>query len=304
MALTPITPRDRLQRLGDLARKTWRYWWLMSIFAVVGGALSLAFAVTRPKQFQSWTTLFYQERIESQLLSPNREEVAQRNIGDRYRELLLARQQLLQIVNDPKLDPFPKDTDTEIKIDKLRQAVHFVARGAMAFRIEYTDSDAERAKNVTEKLTTLLQQKEESLRNEQAHLTVDFASKLKDEEQKELAKRERDLNEFLAKNPAFVADTNAGNSEGAGIRAEYKASNTPVAPRPMSIKERQIQRIRARLNAPPDAPPVAMPTAPSPERIAAEATVKEAQREVTSAKKELDDALAKYTEQHPSAIKA
>lgn len=293
-----------MQRLGDLARKTWRYWWLMAIFAVGGGALSLVFAITRPRQFQSWTTLFYQERIESQLLSPNREEVAQRNIGDRYRELLLARAQLLQIVNDPKLDPFPNETDVEIKIDKLRQAVHFVARGAMAFRIEFTDSDAERAKLVTEKLTTLLQSKEESLRNEQAALTVEFATKLKEDAQKELAKRERDLNEFLAKNPAFAADTNAGNSEGAGIRAEYKASNTAAAPRPMSTKERQLQRIRARLSAPPDAPPVALPSPPSPERTAAEAAVKDAQREVASAKRELDDALAKYTDQHPTAIKA
>ena len=304
MALTPITPQDRLQRLGDLARKTWRYWWLMAIFAVAGGGLSLMFAISRPKQFLSWTTLFYQERIESQLLSPNREEVAQRNIGDRYRELLLARQQLLQIVNDPKLDPFPTEPDTEIKIDKLRQAVHFVARGAMAFRIEFTDSDAERAKLVTEKLTTLLQSKEESLRNEQAQLTVEFATKVKEDAQKELAKRERDLTEFLAKNPAFVADTNAGNSEGAGIRAEYKANNQPVAPRPMSIKERQLQRIRARLSASPDSPPVAIQAPPSPERTAAEAAVKDAQREVASAKRELDDALAKYTDQHPSAIRA
>lgn len=293
-----------MQRLGDLARKTWRYWWLMAIFAVAGGGLSLAFAITRPKQFQSWTTLFYQERIESQLLSPNREEVAQRNIGDRYRELLLARAQLLPIIEDPKLDPFPQEPNKEIKLDKLRQAVHFVARGAMAFRIEYTDSDAKRARLVTEKLTSLLQSKEEALRNEQAALTVAFATDLKATAAKEMAKRERDLNEFLAKNPAFAADINAGNSEGAGIRAEYKANNAPVAPRAMSTKERQRERIRARLAAPPDAPPVAMPSPPSPERTAAEAGVKEAQREVASAKKELDDALAKYTDQHPSAIKA
>ncbi|HET9627631.1 MAG TPA: hypothetical protein VFP84_40015 [Kofleriaceae bacterium] len=275
----------------------------MAVFAVVGGALSLAFAITRPKQFLSWTTLFYQERIESQLLSPNREEVAQRNIGDRYRELLLARAQLLQIVNDPKLDPFPKEKDVEIKIDKLRQAVRFVARGAMAFRIEYTDSDPDRAKEVTEKLTELLRSKEEALRKDQAKFTVQFATELKDKAQKDLVESERDLNEFLAKNPAFVADTNAGNSEGAGIRAEYKQSNAPVAPRPMSTKERQLQRIRARLAAPPDAP-VAIQSAPSPERIAAEAVVKDAQREVAAAKKELDDALGRFTEQHPSAIKA
>jgi uncharacterized protein involved in exopolysaccharide biosynthesis len=71
-----------------------RYWWLVAVFAVVGGALSLSFAMLKTKKYQSWATLFYQERIQSQLLSPTREEVAQRNIGDKYRELLLARAQL------------------------------------------------------------------------------------------------------------------------------------------------------------------------------------------------------------------
>ena len=300
MALSPITPRDRLQRLGDLARKTWRYWWLMAVFAVAGGALSLVFAMTRPKQFQSWTTLFYQERIQSSLLSPNREEVAQRNIGDRYRELLLARSQLLQVVNDPKLDPFPPDMDPEIKLDKLRQTVHFVARGAMAFRIEYTDSDPERAKGVTEKLTKLLQDTDESLRNEQAANTVAFATEQKTASAAELAKHERELNEFLAKNPAFVADaTNAG----AGILATIK-TNAAAPPRPASLKERQLARIVARLAAPPDAPPAVIASPATPEKLAAEAAVKDAQRELVSAKRELEDALSKYTDQHPSAIKA
>ena len=113
MALPPVTPRDHLQRLLDLGRKTGRHLWLVAVFAVVGGGLSMAFAMTQPRTYQSWSTLFYQERIQSQLLSPNREEIAQRNIGDRYRELLLARQQLDQIVLDPNLDPFPREPDPE-----------------------------------------------------------------------------------------------------------------------------------------------------------------------------------------------
>ena len=69
MAIIATTPRDRLQRLVDLARKTLRYWWLIAVFAVVGGGLSLAFAVLKTKSYQSWATLFYSERIQSNLLS-------------------------------------------------------------------------------------------------------------------------------------------------------------------------------------------------------------------------------------------
>src|SRR5437870_2075644 len=108
MAITPITPRDRVQRLADLGRKALRYWWLVAAFAVVGGALSLTFSMARAKKYQSWATMFYQERIQSQFLSQTREEVALRNIGDRYRELLLARTQLEKIVTDPdpKVNPY------------------------------------------------------------------------------------------------------------------------------------------------------------------------------------------------------
>jgi uncharacterized protein involved in exopolysaccharide biosynthesis len=301
MALSPITPRDRLQRLVDIGRKTWRYWWLIAVFAVAGGALSLAFAITRPRSFQSWSTLFYQERIQSQLLSPGREEIAQRNIGDRYRELLLARGQLDQIISDPNLDPYPDEDDPEIKIEKLRQAVRFAARGAMAFRIEFTDKDPDRAKRVTEKLTKLLQEKDESLRNEQAAETVAFVTEQKEAAAAELQKRELALNEFLAKHPEFVQDSASAQNEGASIRAARSKGNTRPA---MSVKERQLQRIQARLDAPADSGAISLPVPPTPERLMAEAAVKEAQREVAAAQRELEDVLSKFTDKHPSAIKA
>lgn len=300
MALSPITPRDRLQRLVDLGRKTWRYWWLVAVFAVAGGGLSLVFALTRPRVYMSWSTLFYQERIQSQLLSPNREEIATRNIGDRFRELLLAHPTLDQILNDPELDPFPRERPGENKVDKLRQAIRFSTRGASAFRIEYKDSDPDRARRVTEKLTKLLQEKEETLRNDQAAATVAFATEKRETASAELEKREHALNEFLAKHPEFVQDANSTQNEGGALRAARKPTGNPR----LSVKERQLQRIVARLEAPPNAPPVAVTLPPTPERLAAEAQVSEAQRELTTAQRELDDALGKFTALHPTASKA
>ena len=83
----------------------------------------------------------------------------------------------------------PADLSRLPHIDYVREAgseaielvMWLVARGAMAFRIEYIDSDADRAKRVTEKLTKLLQEKDESLRNEQAANTVAFAEPADDE---------------------------------------------------------------------------------------------------------------------------
>jgi len=302
MALSPITPRDRLQRLVDLGRKTWRFWWLVAVFAVIGVGLSFAFAITRPKSYLSWATLFYQERIQSQLLTPNREESAQRNIGDRYRELLLARKQLEKILSDPTLDPYPKEKNPDLKMEKLRLAVRLAGRGAMVFRIEFRDSDPDRAKRVTERLTRLLQETEEAMRNEQAAETVKFATEQKDAAAEELKKRELALTEFLAKHSEFAMDTGAGQTGGASIRAAHttKPAGTPQ----LSGKERQLQRIQARLDAPPNAPPISVPSPPSQERLDAQAKVESAKRELDAAKRELADQLSRYTEQYPSAIKA
>ena len=303
MAISPVTPRDRLQRLVDLGRKTLRYWWLTTLFAVIGGGLSLAFTMTRPRAYQSWATLFYQERIQSQLMSPNREESQLRNIGDRYHELLLARDQLEPIITDPKLNPFPEEPDPEVALDKLRQEVHFDTRGANAFRITYTDANPDRAKLVTEKLTKLLQEKDESLRNEQAQATANFATTQKEEAATELRKRELQLAEFLAKHPEFAQDSNQ-LTEGASIRAIRDQKVVPTGNSRLYALERQRQRIQARLDAPPGAPVVRTPAAATPERIAAEAQVSDAQRERQGANPELEDALSTDTDKHPSVIKA
>lgn len=305
MALPPITPRDQVQRLLDLGRKTGRYWWLIALFAVVGGGLSLAFAMTRPRSFQSWATLFYQERIQSQLLSPGREEAAQRNIGDRYRELLLARRQLDQIIVDPTLDPFPQEKDPDVKIDKLRLAVRLEAHGANVFRIVFTDSDPERAKRVTEKLTKMLQDKDEGLRNEQAAATVAFVTDQQESAREELKKREKAYTEFLAKHPEFVQDANSTTAEGASIRSLHTNKPIPTTGNTRLVTlERQRARIQATLEAPPGVPIPAAPSPRTPERIAAEAAVQDAQRELVAAKRELEDALTKYTDIHPAVVKA
>lgn len=303
MALPQVTPRDHLQRLVDLGRKTVRYWWLIAVFVVIGGALSLAFVLMRPRAYQSWATLFYQERIQSQLLSPGREEVAQRNIGDRYRELLLARSQLDQIIVDPALDPFPLERDPDIKIDKLRLAVRLESHGANVFRIVFTDTDPERAKRVTDKLTKMLQDKDEALRNEQAAATVAFVTDQQENAREELKKRETAYTEFLAKHPEFVQDANNPQNEGASIRAIR--SNKPTAGNTrLYALERQRQRIQASLDAPPGVTPAPTPLPRTPERISAEASVQDAQRELGAAKRELEDVMTRFTEKHPAAVKA
>src|SRR6185295_13714634 len=119
----------------------------------------------------------------------------------------------------------------------------------------------------------------------------------------ELKKRETAYTEFLAKHPEFVQDANSTAQEGASIRAIRTPKVAPGNSKLYAL-ERQRQRIQASLDAPPGVALPAMPSPRSPERIAAEAAVQDAQREVNAAKRELEDALTKFTDIHPSVLKA
>ena len=171
------------------------------------------------------------------------------------------------------------------------------------FRIVFTDSDPDRAKRVTDKLTKMLQDKDEALRNEQAAATVAFVTDQQENAREELKKRETAYTQFLAKHPEFVQDANSAANDGASIRAIRTPKPTSGNSRLYAL-ERQHQRIQASLDAPPGValPPVASPR--TPERVAAEAAVQDAQRELNAARRELEDAQTKFTEIHPAVVKA
>ena len=96
MAVTPTTARDRLDQLFRFAHRASRYWWLAAGLFVTGAVLSVLFALTRPKVYQSGAVLYYQERLQTSLLQNRDVSSVHRNIGERYREILLARSSLVE----------------------------------------------------------------------------------------------------------------------------------------------------------------------------------------------------------------
>jgi uncharacterized protein involved in exopolysaccharide biosynthesis len=315
MAVNVVTtPRDRLQRLVDYAIRARRYWWLVGIFVVVGGALSVAFAMTRPKAFESSASLFYQERIQTSLLQGRDAVTMQRNIGERYRELLLARSQLAQIIEDPEVNPYPdvlESDGVEAAVEELRLAVSFDVRGANTFRIRYQDADPDRAQAVTAKLTDLLIAKERDLRLEQATATVEFAQQQLNAATADLLERQRARAQFLYDHPEFAEDESL-TGEGAAIRKSQETDDQPTsAPRGatsrvLSALRRQQRRIEARLAAADGAPaPVVRDRTPSAAERDAQRAVDAAEDEVRQAQREVV-ALRdrKLTDNHPDMIRA
>ena len=61
------TSRDKLELLLGYLRRAFRYWWLVAAVLIIGGVLSVLFAVTRKPLYQSSSVLFYHERIMASL---------------------------------------------------------------------------------------------------------------------------------------------------------------------------------------------------------------------------------------------
>jgi polysaccharide biosynthesis transport protein len=301
-----VTNRDRLDRLVDYFRKATRYWWLVGGLVVLGGVLATWFAQSRPRKYQSWAVVFYQERIQSTVLRGGAEQ-SLRNIGDRYRELLLSQTLLLQIIEDPKLNPYPEllaKQGPDAAVEAIRLNISFQSRGNSAFRISYIDEDPVRAQAISDKLTELLNSKDDELRSAQVQRTATFAEEQKLAAIETLRARQKALAEFLQKHPEFVQDNASQSSEFSAIRASQNKPPQVTSSNPrIASLERQRNRILARLNAKPGAvEPVV--EAPSPERTAALAALAEVERDLAAAKRDFEAESGRYTEIHPNWMKA
>lgn len=295
-----LTPRDQIERILDVVRRATRYTWLVVVVTVVGGGLAVLFAMSRPHQYESETVLLYREMI-SQSVLQGREVVQSANVlSSRYKEMLLARSNLIEVVKQFKLLPDTVAEEGEVAAsDELRARVTFRDKGAGTFRIAYKGDTPEEAQKVTKFLAERLKADDNRLRREQANQTKVFLVGQKDAASADLRERERRYAEFLTKHPEFAEDSGGTSGAGSAIRAAVqKGKSTPSGDPKLSALERQRRRIVARLENP-DAPvPVAREAAPEPGEL------REARRDVEAATRTLQERLSQFTEKHPDVVSA
>jgi uncharacterized protein involved in exopolysaccharide biosynthesis len=297
-----LTPREQIERILDLVRRAARYGWLVVAITAVGGGLSVLLALSRPHQYESETVLFYRELI-SQSVLQGREVVQSSNtLSARFKEMLLARSNLIEVVKKFKLFPDVVDNDGEVAAaDLLRMRVSFRDKGAGTFRISYKGDTPEEAQKVTQFLGERLKQADNELRQEQAQVTKNFLEQEKKEADEDLKQREREMAQFLTQHPEFAQETPGGSASGAGIRAaQKKSSASSSSDSGLGALERQRRRIQARL-ANPDAP---IPVAPTPSRTSEPSELKAAKRDIEEAQRELSEKLGQFTDKHPDVVAA
>ena len=294
-----LTPRDQIERILDVLRRATRYMWLVVVVTVVGGGLSVLFALSRPQQFESETVLLYREMI-SQSVLQGREIMQSSNVlSSRYKEMLLARSNLVEVIRKFKLLPDLVEDEGEVAAsDELRVRVSFRDKGAGTFRIAYKGDTPDEAQKVTRFLADRLKAEDNKIRREQAEVTKNFLVAEKDEASEELRKRERSLAVFLSRHPEFAEEGSGGGGAAARMATKKAASPGGGGDPKLGALERQRRRIELRL-ANPDAPvPVPREAPPEPGEL------RDARRDVEQATRTLNERLSQFTEKHPDVMSA
>jgi uncharacterized protein involved in exopolysaccharide biosynthesis len=299
MAVGNPTTRDQLEKVQDLLRRTLRYLWIAVVVGAVGGTLSVAYALTRPHEYESETVLLYREMISQSMLQDRDVNVASSALSSRYREMLMSRQNLARVVGEFNLYPDIVEKDgTMAAAALMRTKVAFRDRGSGTFHISFTGNSPEEAQKVVKRLAEILKEEDNRVRREQAEVTSNFLNEQKTQADIALAERKRQQVEFLTKHPEFAEDNKGGS--GAAIRGSQKK---PSGDRGLSALLRQRDRIAARLKNP-DKPVAVSGGNRSPARIAAEAKLRQADEAVANAEQELADKLRRFTDKHPDVTTA
>lgn len=308
MAIGTATPRDQLDRIIAFGRRAMRYWWLVAAIGVVGAALGAMLASTAKPKYTSDARVIYNERISSSVLQGRAATLRTRNLGTKYRNLLMARTQMRKVIEEFDLLPEVVEADgIDVAVEELKLAVKFRVRGSGMFQIEYTTDDPDEAQAVNARLTSLLIEEESRLSRENASITKNFLIDRKREQVDNLNKALTELNRFLADHPEFVLSASGGQASGASIRAAAEGKPTPdlseeskeTNPQLVALY-RQKKRIRASIEAASDG---GRPQKSS-EQIEAERNVRDAKRALSQAEDNLETKLQQFKPLHPDVRRA
>lgn len=294
MQKPPLIASDYLQALLRPIRRAARFWAAgVATFLLVMG-VTLATAVV-DRQYRSEAVLHYQEGMQW----TSNESMSTRRIGQRLRDVVLARAQLTKVIEELGLYPDMVNAKRMADaVEELRAATSFKVTDDI-FTISYTGSSPEEAQRVTARLTDVLVDQNARLRSEQAEIARAFLDAEKKRNAAELGAIEGEQLRFLAKHPEFASEQ---STIGAALRATRRGAEPQVVHLPkgdgaLGALRREEERLRRQIAAPSQVPRPPKDPALLAAKSEAEAFLKNAQRE-------LADRRARFTEQHPDVRSA
>src|SRR5215468_2304830 len=135
MASPPLIASDNLQAVVRFLRRTVRFWWVALATLVLGLGATVVVANLRVKQWRSEAVVYYQEGLQW----TSNEGMSTRRIGQRLRDMLLARAQLAKLIDE--LDLYPKLVKAgrvSEAVEEMRNDTSFKMSEGDVFTISFT----------------------------------------------------------------------------------------------------------------------------------------------------------------------
>ena len=215
-----LSAREQMDKAVSVVKRLIRYWWVVLIAMIVGGAASVGVALLAKPLYQSECKILYREVIRSEVIYGQGMQRDRDDAATRLQEAALSRPRLQQIIEDLNLFEKIRDEKGMVgAIEGMRKRIDFKAKGGDVFYIAYKGNSPEQAFEVTEELAKNLIEEERRDRAEQVAATKDFLEQELDTARTSLGDIETQVAQFIDKHPGFALDTLNQSAPGAFYRA-------------------------------------------------------------------------------------
>ncbi len=304
---TESTPRERLERVVSLVKRSRMFWRSTAVIAAVGLLLALGVAMQSKRAWRSETTVLYRNAIQTSRSDGDTAAARSARLGPKLKDLVYARPRLEQVIRE--FDLFPEKTRKSMleAVEEMQTVVSFRARGSDSFVISFTYEDPDLTQKVTARLTDLMIQEYNRQNIDTATLTRDFLQRELDATTTKVDDASRALATFLAQNPQFQWGMN--DSPYAPLQPGALGGAAPLLPAPrasgpqdgpLAALQRELAQVESAL-----APPLPGPVVPaSPQLVEAQKQRDAAAAAAAAAQATLAERLTAVTPAHPDAISA
>jgi uncharacterized protein involved in exopolysaccharide biosynthesis len=269
-----------LATIIERTKTNWRFG--LWVFAI-GCLITAVVVLLRKPLYRSEATIAYREGIQNNYVGQEGPDPL-KTLASRLRETLLARPNLIPIIDEFKLYPSKMERGGHVAaVDELRLHIQFRTRSPDTFVISFESTNQDLVAPVTERLASVLVEELARSGKSQARITADFLGNERLRLEDQLQSREKELAMFLADHPEFAQEAKPG----ASILAAEREAGPDLG---LAALERQLPRLRSSLERPRTGRVV------DPKLEAAKT---QAEQELRAAQQNLTDQSSRFTALHP-----
>ena len=286
--------------MSEVKRILRRFWWILPLTLVSGGALGLGLTFFLPKSFTSQSRVqIHEQTVSPDLIKPVLTEATSQRVAS-MQEQILSRTQLQAIIEKFGLYSSERDkAHMEELVLRLRKAIEVTPPDNMlggqnrqlpGFYINVTFNDPQLAEKICSEITTKFLEQNAKYMNEKSAETVEFLAQQAEDAKGKLDEEDAKLAEFQKKYMGSLPDQEQTNLSLLGTTNSQLEANTQALSRAQQEKAMNESLLASQL---------------SNWKVikSGEAAPETLDQQLSALQEQLGSLEARYTPEHPDVIK-